>query len=245
MRIDLRDCQTQVINLAKDTARRAAVAEVCERAGLDYGFLEAIQCSPGRIGCGLSHIRALLTCDLSRPLLLLEDDVALAEDFDPVISAPDDADAVYVGVSNYGAVEPVDYVGFTNMVAAEPAGDGVLRVHNMLATHAIVYLSERYRRAAVAAMVDALARLDWEPDRGLAAIQGLFHVFAVERPRFYQRSGVQPGDYGSNQEAMTRFPFQRCAVGEVVGVGLGERVEPAMLVRDGERLTWRLLGDGG
>lgn len=240
MQIDLRACETLVINLPKDVERREHMTALCERLGLDYRFVQGIRCNPGRIGCGLSHIRALATATPGRPLLILEDDVAVEDDFDPLVSMPDDADALYVGTSNYGSVDVGHLAAFTNMVAAEPAAGGVQRVFNMVGAHAVLYLTARYKAAATAAMVDVMARFDLPPDQGLAAIQPHFNIYALARPAFYQSAQLQPGDYGANQERATRQPFHRSPVGETVSMILGGVPHPATLVRDGNALVWRI-----
>ena len=55
MQIDLRECETLVINLPEDTARRANMTQLCDRLGLNYRFIEGIKCAPGRIGATNRH----------------------------------------------------------------------------------------------------------------------------------------------------------------------------------------------
>jgi hypothetical protein len=231
-------CETVVLSLADAAERRASVTELCGRLGLDYRIEDAIRASPGPIGCGLSHIRTLRAWTGERPLLVLEDDVAETEDLSPAIVVPDDADAVYLGISRYGAVEPVDFVGFVDLVAVEPAGEGLLRLHNVLGAHAIVHLTPRWRTAAIEAMVASIADRGWDPDRGLAAIQGDFKVYAPARPAFYQAARFQPEGWGWRQEAATRAVLEPMDLGAVRTIWLGEEARQVRLARVGERLTW-------
>src|SRR6201996_1146656 len=139
MRIRLRDCEIVLVNLAEEVGRLSADGKVLAGAGLTFQRVDAIRCSPGPVGRGLSHIKALRAWDLSRPLLVLEDDIDLTPDYRDEIEVPDDADAVYLGASNFGAVEDRFFTAYTNSVLAEPISAGVVRVHNMLSSHAILH----------------------------------------------------------------------------------------------------------
>jgi hypothetical protein len=236
--IRLQDCETIVLSLPGETARRASASALCDRLGLTYRIMDAIRCSPGAIGCGLSHIKALRGWGGQTPLLVLEDDVAASDDYAPAITVPGDADAVYLGVSRYGAVEPVDFAAFGDMIAAEPIGDGLARIYNMFGAHAVLHLTDRWRRAAVEAMMGAMVDRNWPPDRGLARIQGDFNVYAFELPAFYQSAALQPEGRGRHQEDVTRARLPVFPVGAVASIELASARRDVRLVRDGARLRW-------
>jgi hypothetical protein len=236
--LDLRHCETLVLNLDEDVQRRESVVGLCERLGLSWRLIEAVKCNPGRIGCGLSHLKALRQADPTRPTLILEDDIGVTEDFRALIDLPLDADALYVGCSSYGALEMVEYVGFTYRLLADEATDGLLRVYNMLATHAIVYLTDRYRRAAADAIVASMIDHDWSPDSGLAKIQPDFNIYALRRPAFYQAAELQPPGRGEPQEAATRIVLEPSRVGAVEPVWLGGEPHNIRIERQADRLKW-------
>jgi hypothetical protein len=192
IQIDLRQCQTKVISLPEDHARRGSVSALCESLGLSYELIDAIKCSPGHVGCGLSHLKALRAAEGQLPLLVLEDDIAVSEHYTPILTVPDDADAVWLGASIFGAVSIVNYVGFIHMQLADEAEHDLLRVHNLLSTHAILYLTERFRRAAVNSITKCVVDLGRPPDCGLAMIESDFNVYAVKEMRFYQAAELQP-----------------------------------------------------
>jgi hypothetical protein len=236
--LQLRDCDTVVLNLPGETARRESTSALCERLGLRYSVMDAIACAPGPIGCGLSHIKALRAWTGERPLLILEDDVAATDDIQPTITVPDDADAIYLGVSRYGAVEPVDYVGFVDVLAVERVADGLLRFHNVLGAHAILHLTDRWRLAAIEAMTEAIVDLARDPDRGLAKIQCDFNVYAPERPAFYQAAALQPEGKAWQQEEATKAILSPVEIGTVMPIWLGGDRKELRLVRDQGRLRW-------
>ena len=207
MRIDLRACETNLaVSLPKEAARRASVSALCQQLGLDWRMIDGVPTEPGRIGCALGHLRAL-----HAPLKgtgrrsVLEDDVAASDAFDPILKVPDDADAVYVGVSLFGAIDLIDYVGFSNMIAAEPVDERLLRIYNVLGAHAILYVSERFRAASGEAIVRAVADLDRAHDKEMARLQETFKVYALRHPLFYQANALQKPAAGDRQEAMTRI----------------------------------------
>lgn len=236
--IRLADCDIVVLSLEGETARRQAITALGGRLGLSFRIVDAIRCSPGPIGCGLSHLKALRAWDGARPLLVLEDDVEAGEDFQASFLAPDDADAIYLGVSRFGAVEAVDFVGFVDVLAAEPAASGLLRIHNMLGAHAILHLTTRWRDAAVEAMTAAMVDHGWDPDRGLARIQGHFNVYATERPAFYQTAALQPEGRGWLQEAATRALPPPPREGDRIALIIEGQPREVVLTRDGPRLLW-------
>ncbi len=235
--LDLRQCETLILNLAEDVQRRESVVGLCEGLGLSYRVVDAVKCSPGRIGCGLSHLKALRQADPARPTLILEDDVGVTEVFAPVISVPDDADAVYLGVSAYGAVEMIDYIGFTGRLLAEEVSEGLLRVYNLLAIHATVYLSDRYRRRAIEAITESLIDRDWDPDRGLAMIQSDFNIYALREPAFYQAAALQPPGR-TDQEGATRLTLSPLPIGSVEPIWLDGVAHNIRIERRDDRLKW-------
>ena len=211
--LDLRQCETLILNLAEDVQRRESVTALCEQLGLSYQVVDAVKCRPGHIGCGLSHLKALRQSDSLRPTLVLEDDVAITEHFLSTLAIPDDADAIYLGTSAFGAIELIDYVGFTSRVLADEAPGGLLRIYNLLAAHAILYLTDRYRRRAIEAIVESIIDRDWDPDRGLAMIQADFNVYAPRHPAFYQAGALQSPDRAEAQESSTRAVLEPSPVG--------------------------------
>ena len=236
--LDLRQCETLVLNLAEDVQRRASVTDLCDRLDLSWRLIDAIKCQPGRIGCGLSHLKALRQADKCRPTLILEDDVAVTEYFTPLLTVPDDADAVYLGCSAYGAIEMVDYIGFTGRLLAEEAVGGLLRVYNLLAAHATIYLTERYRRRAIDAISESVIDRDWDPDRGLAMIQADFNVYAVRHPAFYQAAALQHPSRAELQENSTRVVLEPSRIGAVEPIWLGGVAHDIRIARENDRLKW-------
>jgi hypothetical protein len=221
--------------MAEDTARRQSVSGICDQLGLSYDIVDAIKCSPGPIGCGLSHLKALRST--TAPALILEDDIGVSAGYAPVIDVPDDADAVWLGASIYGALSLTDYVGFEFTQLLEEADHGLLRAHNLLTTHAILYLTDRFRTAAIEAITESIVDRSWDPDRALARIQSDYNVYVVRELFFYQAKGLQRYEH-SLQEDRTRVtlaPTDQAATMLVVQDGVARTIKP---VRTERGLDW-------
>jgi hypothetical protein len=220
------------------------VAEVCERLGLSWRLVDGVKCQPGWIGCGLSHMRALRQSAAAAPLLILEDDVGVAEHYAPVIEAPADADAIYLGASIFGAVDLIGYVGFTHMLLADPVDDDFLRVYNLLGAHAIVYLTERFKQATAECIAHTMIDLGQEHDKGMARLQERFMVYALRRPMFFQAASLQKSTVGQRQEDVTNVVLEPLMEGVTANMGLGDTWRAAVIVREDGLLRWR-WADGG
>ena len=239
MRVDLRASETIAVSLPSEAARRASITAVGESLGLAWRLVDGVETRPGRIGCALGHLRALRAASPGRPLLILEDDVQTSAGVAPVIELPDEADALYLGVSRFGAIDLIDYVGFSNMIAAEAIDERLLRVYNLLGAHAILYLSERFKAAAAEAILRAVADEDREHDKEMARLQESFAVYALRRPLFYQANALQKPAAGDRQEAMTRVELQPLPEGVLGRIEVDGAWKDIVLTRDGGRLRWR------
>jgi hypothetical protein len=233
----LTECDVAVISTKKEIQRRESASALCTRLGLSFGLIDGIECSPGFIGCGLSHLRALRAWTCKRPLLILEDDIASTADYVDTISIPNDTDAIYLGTSSSGTLECYDHVHCSNSVVAETVCDGIVRVWNMLSSHAIVHLTKSWREGVIEELTKAIIDDNIPMDVGLVKVQARFNVYALRRPVFYQSAEFQrPGLEG--QESTTVTPIPVYEVGTILTIGGGARLR---LTRHSSRLAWELL----
>jgi hypothetical protein len=115
-------------------------------------------------------------------------DIVVTDHFKPIIDVPDEADALYLGVSKWG-YWPDQIIshegGALPKVALSRYSPEFIRTHNMCAAHAIVYLSQRFIEATIKIAKECLSRnIPW--DLGLASIQSEFIVLTPNFPMFYQ-----------------------------------------------------------
>jgi len=185
MIIDLREIPVVWINLDSATKN----AEIMQNRLEKYGFKNTHRKSgliipppegtPREIyhfmGCGQSHIDILESLQHTTPLLILEDDVEFAEDFNPILDIPEDSDGIYLGVS----------IG-NRYYASKRYNENYLRIGGILAAHAILYVTNTYRQNMADVGNHCLHVLHQPWDMGTASIQFSQKVYATNKPLFYQ-----------------------------------------------------------
>ena len=181
MNLDLREASAVYINLKKDVKKDFAMKALI----LDCGFKNTIRVeaeyTPNSLaGCSLSHYNALNEID--PPFIVFEDDCVI-KNFNPNIEIPDDADAVYLGISSWGRMN--SHSG--PFVQYEAITGNLFRIYNMLSAHAILYLNPEYVSLCSKISKHAYNLADHQ-DIGFAEIQRYFNVYAFDDPFFYQTS---------------------------------------------------------
>ena len=195
MKLNLLDVPVYYINLDNQDEKRKLTESLLKRLGFKYvERLPAVKHEAGRIiGCARSHYKILK--NTKPPFIILEDDCTLNRDFNSEVELPENADALYLGISHWGRYlnHSGPYVHYTNI------SDNIVRVHNMLATHAIMYLSQEY--------VDICKRISYHYgyevenhlDIGFAEVHKLYNVYSFDEPLFcqYDWSAVTTGKLSS------------------------------------------------
>lgn len=123
------------------------------------------------------------------PFILIEDDVELSEwaDLDMDFDMPADTDAFYLGLSRYAASHIENHSNGWNSYEVKDVSDKHVRILNMLSTHAIMYVSKKYKEAVIGQMEFALNTTDLHfNDVLITHIQPNFNVYAYRYAFFYQ-----------------------------------------------------------
>jgi disulfide oxidoreductase YuzD len=189
MEIDLRNVKTICVSLSTATERRERFSSTLNRLGFNnWSFYDAKRGIDVAEGCALSHIDILSNHDFSEPLLLVEDDICESSGYSPILTIPDDADAVYVGYSWWawdGDRAAQSTLSYPTRSVVE---NGLYRISSMLSTHAILYLTKEYAMAGVDAMRKHLYDLSGNRhcDVALARIQEKHKVYATPDHLFFQ-----------------------------------------------------------
>lgn len=180
--INLKETTNILINLDKATDRLKDTKAVLDKLKVPFERFDAIKHEQGLVGCGLSHLNLLNT--IKPGTVIFEDDIGCMPN--PVINLviPEEADAVYLGVSNHGYIRNQPY-GFGGVVMATQYTSQWKRVMNMCSTHAILYLSDRYIKAARDVTMKYLKN-GLPFDLGLASIHKDFNILTPNDPIFYQ-----------------------------------------------------------
>lgn len=196
--LDLRDIPVAYINLDRDVEKKLKIETILQ--GLGFKNISRV---PGvvhptgnRAGCSMAQHNALH--EFEPPFIILEDD-ATPSTFNPIISIPDDSDAVYLGVSSWGRMN-----GHSGpFVQYESIDDNLFRVYNMLGTHAILYLSKEYVSVCKKVSYKQYQIEDYI-DIGFTDVQKYYQVYAFNEPLFYQESS------NGTDSKLNSYPSQEC-----------------------------------
>lgn len=196
MKLKLTDIPVYYINLEDQEEKRKKTETMLKQIG--FKFVErfsAIRHEEGRIiGCARSHYEILNKAEV--PFIILEDDCALNKQVPKVIELPDNSDCLYLGISHWGRYlnHSGPYVHITKI------NDEIVRVHNMLATHAILYLSKEYADICKRISYHYGYEIENHLDIGFAEIHRFYNVYCLDEPLFrqYEWSAVTTGKISEN-----------------------------------------------
>jgi len=206
MEIDIRNIPVYWITIESATDRHERMKTIFDK----FGFNNTIQIN-GKLAdkegksfmeiqqdkshlVAETHANALVN---DGPLLVLEDDVWFTDDFDPIVSVPDDTEAVYLGTSVWGMRNGVSQGGGTQFL---PIDETFVKPYGMLGVHSILYLSESYKKKAMNLMLDAKAQ-GMFMDEPVALNMEHENILCYAYPRFYQRDG--------HNDRVTKTPLVR------------------------------------
>ena len=202
MNLDLRDIPVVYINMDKDVDKRERIENHIDRLGFKTKIRVpgVVHQDGARAGCALAQYNALHEID--PPFIILEDD-ATPFDYDPIISIPDDTDALYLGISSWGRMNSHSGPFVQWDYYFKEVDINLLRVYNMLGTHAILYLNSEY-----ISVCEKIAyhqhNINEHVDIGFTDVQKYYNVYAFDQPLFYQTSSN-----GTNQK-LSSYPTQEC-----------------------------------
>ena len=183
MKLKLTELPVVYINLDDQPLRRELMEENLEKLGFKNVIrVSAFKDPIGKRGCAYSHALALEEVD--SPFIVLEDD-CLPLNFVDEIEIPDEADAVYLGISSWGRMN--SHSGPCVQWDKVEGYDDLVRIYNMVSAHAILYINPDY--------VDLCKRIAYHGylisdhhDIGFADVQKYYDVYAFDEPMFYQTS---------------------------------------------------------
>ena len=182
MKIDLRKVPAVYMNLPQDVNKKKSMENLLNECGFENILRVEGPYRPDNppAGCAGAHYNGL--CEIDPPFVLFEDDCHL-HNFKPVIEVPDDADAVYLGTSQWAR-----YLGAFSgpFVHYEKVSDDIVRTYNMLGGHAILYLTAEYVSMCKRISHHASEVIGYNQDPGFAEVQKYFNIYSVNDPFFKQ-----------------------------------------------------------
>jgi len=195
LQIKLSDVVVIYINLDEDTDKRRKIESMLSK----YNFKEVLRLSATKDstfirGCTTSHMRAIEVAQAAGgPILILEDDAIEINSLPDVLQIPDSTDAIYLG--NY-ALGLFDIDGASQrwsigptQIQVPPVAEGIYRVISMLAAHAILYVSDEYKKFAHRTCRRAL-EIAVPHDVLFSVGQTFYEVLVYDSPFFAQTSSL-------------------------------------------------------
>jgi len=186
--IDIRTIDIVYLHGPHRPERREHMEKMLKGAGLKSECFIGV-CDQGAKSGACSWIKLLeskLEGDF-RPFISLEDDCSATPWFRDSIMVPDDADAVYLGISAYG-LHPMTGLGYPQVQLA-PVNSELVRIYNMLSTHAILFMTRKWTLNCLECCKSALGtKLPGSWDIPIASSLPKHQVYALKKPLFYQDS---------------------------------------------------------
>jgi len=125
-----------------------------------------------------------------RPFIFMEDDCSATEWFRYEIPLPEDADAVYLGVSVWGMHPEREQA--IQYIIKERASDELFRIYNMLSTHAVLILTRAWVQNVLKCYEHAYSNMSSPEsfDVPVAYSMPHYNVYALKTPLFYQDAKI-------------------------------------------------------
>lgn len=187
MKLHLPSTLTYYINLEKDKAGNQKIKDILSKHKFsDWRRAPGFPDSKKINGVSLAHKNILESLrDYEKPFCVLENDVEVRK-FVRTVSVPDDADALYLGVSCMGAYHGTD----ERQISAEKKSKNIYRIYNMLAAHSIVYFNSDYVKE-VLRVIEFCHKNNIPHDIGIAEVMKYWNVYGLNEPMFYQSGNYE------------------------------------------------------
>jgi hypothetical protein len=203
MKINIKDIQVIFIcpdSNEKYSKRRIHTIQLLNRLGIKNVKMYKSSTDNYPLCLSKANINILQENLNDTPLLILEDDIEITRWFHEEIEYPEETDAFYLGFSRSGGSKTDNIYDGESIIVKKDWK--YIKILNMLTTHAILYVSKRYKQA----VIDILSSVNtsYYTDVLISRIQGQYNVYGYYYPFFYQSSAL---DNSMHVEMFTNFSF--------------------------------------
>ena len=136
--------------------------------------------------CCLNNATIDIFSKYKPPFLVLEDDIKETQNIPDILEIPDNTDAFYLGLSSGGGHKYNNYDDGDSQF--QHINDKLFKVHNMLATHAILYITSNYILNVRNALI---TKPDYYNDVIISQIQNKFNIYCHNESYFYQAKELE------------------------------------------------------
>jgi GR25 family glycosyltransferase involved in LPS biosynthesis len=222
MIISFSNLQTCVISLKRDIEKRDSTTKYLKSCGINnISFFDAIERNPGRTGLAMSF-KKILSKNIEKihPILICEDDIIKNSQSNiSSIEIPDDADALYLGITKHGYTPYINPyndpygASYSNhrdrslhpsKIVAKKINDDLYRIYNMLSAHAIVMINPEYTKFLSNA-IDIAILNGGHQDIVRASTMAYWNIYALDIPLFHQ---------GSSHDSSTKIQLSKLGKSE-------------------------------
>jgi len=201
--IDLTKIQTIILH-NRSKVRNDHMTKIMNKTGLNYSIFSSFPRKSGLVSGidSLIHIfKELLERIEFHPVLMLEDDVNTTEQFKQIINIPINSDCIYLGLSNCFSTPNGRVHCYKPQTKWIPINDEIVKISDMLSTHAYVITSKKWLEVLLKCMTD-IASNPYSFDIPVAREMKHYNIYAFKHPFFFQDKTV------GGQEKPTRITIE-------------------------------------
>jgi hypothetical protein len=207
MIIDFKGIDSYFINLDKDTEKAESAYLAMKNCGIkNIQRYPATQFDPARTGLAITFKSFFKEIsDHQEPVLVCEDDIKLNPKFNlERFEVPDDADALYVGISSCGIETHINpYLNknspgysekrnlFDKRIKAVRVNSDIYRIYNMLNAHGVIMINNEYTKFLEKSIQIAIDS-GGHQDQVRAYTMPYWNVYALNIPMFFQDNKNRP-----------------------------------------------------
>ncbi len=173
--------------------------------GYKWAHFESIKNSD-HLKSGALSFAAILSKNMETPVIILEDDCSWYETPPETLHIPDDADAVYLGLSSARVHPTYDWCVPQPTVTAVTGYPHLVRIYDMLSMHAILYISEEFKEKCRRELQYFEHNPCYGWDIPIARSLRHFNVYAYKKPLLYQDITYGGGEQGTRWEIDATCP---------------------------------------
>jgi hypothetical protein len=221
MIIDFKNIDSYFINLNKDTEKAKSALLAMKSCGIKkIRRYPATQFDPARTGLAITFKNLFKKIsNHQEPVLICEDDIKLNPKFIlKRFEVPDDADALYVGISIYGVDTHINpYLSKSSpnysegrnaldqRIRAVRISDDIYRIYNMLNAHGVIMINNEYTKFLEKSIQVAIDS-GGHQDMVRAYTMPYWNVYALNIPMFFQDVDWKPDEHDL---VLSDFPESR------------------------------------
>ena len=182
--INLEDIDYYCLTILKNEKRRDNILKM-KLKNLNFCYAPPKKSNYRSATTGLLKILTSIDTNNFKPFVILEDDVSLLDKLPTQINIPKNSDLVYLGISSQGWNNGFQSSNITTRLIGLNINNELVKIFNMLSTHAILINSKRGLNLYKRCMLESFIKnIPW--DIPIVNKQKYYNVYAFKTPIFYQ-----------------------------------------------------------